>query len=495
MSSMRHDEWELFLSQRENGTGWQWPLNLAVALHIVLFGSAAVLQNMADRRPKFDLDNIVTVDLISMAESGPASTAKEVEPQPTIEQSPAEPAPELTPEQPVAKTIEVIRPHNAVKKAIAPPPVVVESKPEPPVASEKPLLQKTGEKVEVKAVESPKPETPVLKKTAEKVAVKPKQAIKKVAAKRETAPKEAVSLNPERQKTAPPIVNKAVSEKKEAQAAAMRQAEQIKIAEAKKKEAQAKAAKLAEEKKLVAEKARQAEQAKIAEAKKKEAQANVAQLAEEKKLVAEKARQAEQAKIAEAKKKEAQTKVAQLAAEKKATAEKAEKAAAARKKLAEQKQREALAEAKKVEQEAKKAKLAAENAREQLARALRQEAVVKSAVAALHTNGTGGNGRGAGSSPIALSRYAALLNGKISDCWKLPEMMTANKGLKTVVALTISKNGAIEDIKIEKKSDDALFDQSVLKALRSAEPLPKFPSLIQEAKLELRLNFTPNGLT
>ena len=72
MSRMRRDEWELFLAQRDDGAGWQWPLNLAVALHLALFGSAAVLQNLTDSRPKFNLENIVTVDLISMNESGPA---------------------------------------------------------------------------------------------------------------------------------------------------------------------------------------------------------------------------------------------------------------------------------------------------------------------------------------------------------------------------------------------------------------------------------------
>jgi colicin import membrane protein len=485
MNSMRRDEWELFLAQRENGTSWQWPLNLAVALHIALFGTAVVLQNMADRRPRFDLDNIVTVDLISMTESGPAAKAKELVPE-----QPIEPPAESTPEPeapPVAKNIEVIKPHNAVKKAIAPPPVVekiVESKPEPPVAQEKPVLQKTAEKVAVKAKEVPQPvarEKTVVQKPVEKLeVVKPKQAVKKVVAKPEAAPKpkEAVSLSPERHKTAPPAVKKVVEQAKKKEVAA----------ESKKKEAQAK---IVEAKKLAAEKARQAEQAKVAETKKKEAQAKIA---EEKKLAAE------QAKIVAAKKKEAQAKAAKLAEEKKLAAEKAEKAAAARKKLAEQKRREALAEAKQVEQEAAQAQQAAEKAREQLAQALREEAAVKSAVAAIHKSGidnatgTGGNGRGAGSSPLALNRYAVLLNAKISDCWKLPEVMAANKGLKTIVALNVSKNGTINAIKIEKKSGDALFDQSVLKALRSAEPLPKFPTLIQEENLEFALNFTPNGL-
>ncbi|MCW5198950.1 TonB C-terminal domain-containing protein, partial [Desulfobulbus sp. F3] len=96
---------------------------------------------------------------------------------------------------------------------------------------------------------------------------------------------------------------------------------------------------------------------------------------------------------------------------------------------------------------------------------------------------------------MALKQYASALNEKISGSWKVPEMVNANRNLKTVVALIVSKTGTIENMKIEQKSGDTLFDQSVLKALRSAEPLPNFPALIREPKLEFALNFTPQGLT
>jgi TonB family protein len=119
-------------------------------------------------------------------------------------------------------------------------------------------------------------------------------------------------------------------------------------------------------------------------------------------------------------------------------------------------------------------------------------------VAAVHSNGlTADNDEdeaGSGASPLELKRYAASLNDKISSSWKLPEM-AAHRNLKTVVALKVSRTGTIEDIQIEKKSGDALFDQSVIKALRSAEPLPDFPALVREPTLEFELNFTPNGLT
>ena len=182
--------------------------------------------------------------------------------------------------------------------------------------------------------------------------------------------------------------------------------------------------------------------------------------------------------------------------------EKEQKAAEVRQqKLAAQRERreKALAEARRMEQEAEQAQQDAARARQQLAKAVRAAASVNSAVPAGGTNGAG-TGRGSGSggsagSAIIKKHYAAKLNGTISSHWKLPETVTTNRSLKTLVALTLRRDGSIAAMKIEQKSGDAFFDQSVMKALRSAEAqLPEFPALISESSLEFALNFTPQGL-
>lgn len=451
---MRYDEWELFLEQRDEEAGWHWPLNLAVVLHLVMFGSAIMLQNMADHRPSLNLDNIVTVDLISMADPGPPPPAE------TVAAKPAAPVPEA---DEATGQIATLRPRPMVKKAVAPL-SATESEPEPPAAA-----HKTAEKIAVASTSPPAPK----QAAAQVKVIKPAQGIKKavktvaVQAQTQAGPKEAVSLNPVKKKTTPPVTTRN-QRKEEAQ-----------IAEAEKKEAQA----------AEAEKVRKAEELRIAEAEKKEA--------EEKRAAAEKARKIEEARIAEIKRKEAQIKAAKLAEEKRVAAERARKVAEVRQKLAAEHRRKALAEAARVQQEAEQAWLAAEQAREELAHALQKNAAVRSAVTAVRSNGmtaAAGDAAGSGASPLELKRYAASLNDKISSSWKLPEM-AANRNLKTVIALKVSRTGTIEDIQIEKKSGDALFDQSVLKALRSAEPLPDFPALVREPTLEFELNFTPNGLT
>ncbi|WP_417909687.1 cell envelope integrity protein TolA [Candidatus Electronema sp. PJ] len=496
MNGMNYDDWQAFLEQRDDRAGWQWPLNLAVAMHLAIFASAAVLQNMASSGPGFRFDNTVTVNFVSLSEPGPTpAAAPATELVPVLKEEASLPQPvEIKARKERKTAVKVAEPKKEVKleQPVAKE-VVQETELEKPVAKvvqpeQKPqLVEKATVKAEVKPepiAEKVLPTKPIEK---EVVAVKPEQAVKKTvekapeqkaavvsAPKPETIPvvqvkKDVVSLNP-------------VKQKKEA-------LEKAKIAEAKKQEEAVKVAKLEaekkaaalEEKRIAEEKAQKEQTAKIIEAKK------------------------ERAKIAAQAKKQALAKAAKIEAEKKAAA------AEARRKIAAMEQRKALAEARRIEHEAKQAQRAAVKAREQLVRALRQNVAVSSAIAGVGLGGAGkGTGAGSGSllgnggigsgsggvgSTVALRQYASSLNEKISSRWKVPEMVNADRKLKTVVALTVSKAGTIEDMKIEQKSGDALFDQSVLKALRSAEPLPNFPALIREPKLEFALNFTPQGLT
>ncbi|WP_420208945.1 cell envelope integrity protein TolA [Candidatus Electronema sp. JC] len=458
MKGMNYDDWQAFLDERETGPGWQWPLNLAVAMHLAVFGSAVMLQNMTGSSPGLKLDNAVMVNFISLSASAlpPVAAERSV---PAAEEPPlveltagsrrkislrtAEPGAEVKPEKPLAK--------EAV-----PPSVAQEVKLEPKAVKKEaaPVLVRPAPKT----AEPVKP----LAKTAAPVALAPAEPVKKTAAPAPVAApaKEVVSLKPVQPK-------KAVAEEKaREQAKAAELKRQAELAEAKKQEA-VKAAKLETEKKA-------------AEAKR---------VADEEQARKEK----EAAKIAAAKKEQA--KIAEAA---KAAAEKRAAAAEARKKLAEQERQKALAEARRVEREAAAAREAAVAAREQLVRALRENMAVSTAAAgsgSLLGTGMGSGGGSGAASSAGLNHYARQLNEQISSRWKVPELTAGNRKLKTVVALTVNKNGTIEDLQIERKSGDPLFDQSVVKALRSA-PLPRFFTLIPDKdRLEFALNFTPQGLT
>ncbi|MCI5221634.1 MAG: cell envelope integrity protein TolA [Candidatus Electrothrix sp. AR4] len=237
---------------------------------------------------------------------------------------------------------------------------------------------------------------------------------------------------------------------------------------------------------------------------------------------------AKDTRLAEAKEREEQAKSAALAKKRLAEEKKRKKEAEAKERLAEQKKRKKEAEAKKrlAEQKrqkkafearrlAQQAEDAAAQARIEAERARLELASVAQAVSdinmpltsdgiglesgfgvagGLGTDYPSGSGGGLANSDVIERQYGATLNDRIRSQWQLPEIITTKPNLRAMVALTVRQDGSIKDMRIEQRSGDTVFDQSVIKALRNAEPMPIFPSLINKATLEFDLIFTPNGV-
>jgi colicin import membrane protein len=475
MNQIKRDDWELFLEERHRAPGWQWPLNLAVALHLTVFAGAIVLPDLTARTPQFT--DIVMVDLIDLGGlPGPVSTSPLVLPETAVQ---AVEMTEAAAPQAASAAPVLLTPERMVKKSVSRPPAQELAGPEPIQPEVAP---------EVAVIE---PEAKL--KTAAQVTPQEETRVEEVTPS--VASQESISLTPEQRKVA---VERTEDKRKAEEAKAVqlaadkKKAEEVKaakLAEEKKKAEEAKAVQLAADKK----KAEEVKAAKLAEEKKKAEEAKAVQLAADKK----KAEEVKAAKLAEEKKKAEEVRQQRLAQEQRAREAKRQaeeaKVAEAQRKRVEQERQKALAEARRIEREAEQALAEAEEARKQLAQALRQNTVVRSAVASV---GTGGGGiRGGSGSGVISNQYTELLNGKISSHWKVPELVKAKPDLKTQVVLTVRNNGSIENMKIERKSGDALFDQSVLRALQSAEPLPSFPALMSQPALEVLLNFTPKGLT
>ena len=58
-----------------------------------------------------------------------------------------------------------------------------------------------------------------------------------------------------------------------------------------------------------------------------------------------------------------------------------------------------------------------------------------------------------------------------------------------VVSLAMSKFGKIEQAWIEKKSGNDYYDQSTLRAIRKANPLPPLPDGFNDSTMEVGINF------
>lgn len=93
------------------------------------------------------------------------------------------------------------------------------------------------------------------------------------------------------------------------------------------------------------------------------------------------------------------------------------------------------------------------------------------------------------SSNIRFRAYYDRIWAKIRSSWVLPEGVTSSTSLTTVVGIRIAASGEIEQYWIEERSGNDYYDQSALRAIRKASPLPSLPDDISEIPLEVGINF------
>ena len=90
---------------------------------------------------------------------------------------------------------------------------------------------------------------------------------------------------------------------------------------------------------------------------------------------------------------------------------------------------------------------------------------------------TGGNDITAN---IRFKAYYDRIWAQIKSSWVLPEGVTAKVSLITVVRIRIAASGEIEQSWIEERSGNDYYDQSALRAIRKANPLPYLQRLIAQ---------------
>ncbi|MBA4417727.1 MAG: hypothetical protein C0392_07430 [Syntrophus sp. (in: bacteria)] len=110
------------------------------------------------------------------------------------------------------------------------------------------------------------------------------------------------------------------------------------------------------------------------------------------------------------------------------------------------------------------------------------------------SGGLPGIGEGSGK-PIDLvtQKYWMDVREKIMGAWGFPG--AAFKKLEALVTIKIRKDGRIVDINIDKGSDNKVYDESILRALRAVDPLPPIPSSLNLDSIELPFRFVPEGTT
>jgi len=123
--------------------------------------------------------------------------------------------------------------------------------------------------------------------------------------------------------------------------------------------------------------------------------------------------------------------------------------------------------------------------------------------------GTGsGDGTGSGGSPTGspwgspfggstalqskLDEYYSTIWEEIKKEWAIPgDISKGRVDLETTIVIIVEKDGRIQKSWFEKRSGNALYDQSAMRAIKKAEPLPPIPKELNDNTLEIGINFLP----
>jgi colicin import membrane protein len=94
----------------------------------------------------------------------------------------------------------------------------------------------------------------------------------------------------------------------------------------------------------------------------------------------------------------------------------------------------------------------------------------------------------------ALALYRALIYEKIESNWVLPDrLMLDKRGLEAIVMVRARRDGTVTEVRFEKKSGDAYFDDSVFKAVIKSKPFPPFPDIYSPKEEEIVMRFAPGN--
>jgi colicin import membrane protein len=88
-----------------------------------------------------------------------------------------------------------------------------------------------------------------------------------------------------------------------------------------------------------------------------------------------------------------------------------------------------------------------------------------------------------------MAAYYAAVWAKIKGQWSLPKDILSRESMEAVIQARILRNGSVSDVSFEKRSGNRFFDDSAMKAVRKASPLPPLPEWIRDSSVEIGIRF------
>jgi colicin import membrane protein len=110
-----------------------------------------------------------------------------------------------------------------------------------------------------------------------------------------------------------------------------------------------------------------------------------------------------------------------------------------------------------------------------------------------------GSSEGSGAGPsaassLALGLYTTEAKRIIENGWVFDKSRLKGQHLEATIILLVRRDGKILNYRFEKKSGNALVDDSAERAVRKVDSLPPFPKIYSPSQLEISISFRPEEL-
>jgi TonB family protein len=96
---------------------------------------------------------------------------------------------------------------------------------------------------------------------------------------------------------------------------------------------------------------------------------------------------------------------------------------------------------------------------------------------------------GDGELNVKMRNYYAVIWSRIKGLWTIPPGLLPRENIETVVHAQILRDGSITNVGLEKRSGNRYFDDSALRTVKKASPLPPLPEELRNSSLEIGIRF------
>jgi colicin import membrane protein len=90
-----------------------------------------------------------------------------------------------------------------------------------------------------------------------------------------------------------------------------------------------------------------------------------------------------------------------------------------------------------------------------------------------------------GSYSSLFDQYTEMILERVRKKWTVPRDLQGRTDLKTTISFTLDKEGRIQKMHVERSAGNAVFDESVKRALKKSEPLPPIPKEVNDDTFEI----------